>query len=249
MKSRRPPARSSWQRCPFCLTLKVKDDTFGCKFQKFPKQILNVSTGFAEYEFAAVCLRCCILPALSNWLSLLRTSAVVDAAGLVNFKQGCGLLCEIVTQLMSPSAALDHSSKLTVLRHSALQCSIECGVESLVRIGNSCFRHLILKSSHHFCSMGPTVWSAASGALHLTIRSTLAVVESHLSGGPASKAADVHDLLYRLQHLSQQIFNQTSVNPVPQPGTLVIVVALLSHQLAVNTIANIIRCSNNVVHG
>ena len=199
-----------------------------------------------------MCLRCCILPALSNWLSLLRTSAVVDAAGLVNFKQGCGLLCEIVTQLMSPSAALEHSSKLAVLRHSAglyLQCSIECGVESLVRIGNSCLRHLILNSSHHFCSMGPTAWSAASGALHLTIRSTLAVVESPLSGVPASKADDVHGQLYRLQHLSQQIFNQTSVNPVPQPGTLAIVVALLSHQLAVNTIANIIRCSNNVVHG
>lgn len=69
----------------------------------------------AEFEFVALCLRRCVLPAMADWLSLLRSSPPAsdeELAGLANFKLGCGLLCELAVLLLSPSTPLPVEEKV-----------------------------------------------------------------------------------------------------------------------------------------
>lgn len=93
-----------------------------------------------EFEFVVLCLRCSVLPGMSHWLNFLEKNS--SSCELSNFKQECGLLCEIVAQLLTPAASIDAKECTALFRQTTLlylQCAIESD-ESLVRIGNSCFR-------------------------------------------------------------------------------------------------------------
>ncbi len=103
-----------------------------------------------------MCLRCSIIPGMSHWLNRLSQDDRKDhltqqAAGLSSFKQMCGLLCDIVTALFSVGNPEESGSakgpsddqlralfRQTVLLY--VHCAVQEGSESLVRIGNSCFR-------------------------------------------------------------------------------------------------------------
>ena len=98
---------------------------------------------FSEFEFVVLCLRCSVLPGMGHWLNLLeKNSDNSISCELSNFKQACGLLCEIITQLLTVGTNVDAQECTALFRQTTLlyfQCVIESD-ESLVRIGNSCFR-------------------------------------------------------------------------------------------------------------
>lgn len=76
-----------------------------------------------------------------------------------------------------------HLWQVTVWRLLArlwLQCSVESGVEALVRVGASCLRHLVLHSSATWNAVDARLWNVAASALHLTVQSSLATVQNHL---------------------------------------------------------------------
>jgi len=184
---------------------------------------------------------------MSHWLNLLEKDAA-NASGsceLSNFKQACGLLCEIVAQLLTPAANVDVEECTALFRQTTLlylQCTIESD-ESLVRIGNSCFRHLLLHCGEHFDAISAELWVMAASALSLMVRCNLAAVQrliitGHFYDEPGPSASRQ---LFRVQHLSQQIFNLAAVDPLPQAiSTSSTLTALLSYQLANNTIVNIV---------
>lgn len=106
--------------------------------------VINFSSCICEeYEFCALCLRCSCLPVMVHWLNQVKASpASAPSSVLGNFKQACGLLCEVITLFMTNAAKLDSGELITIFRRVTLlyvQCAIENN-ESLVRIGNSCFR-------------------------------------------------------------------------------------------------------------
>lgn len=100
-----------------------------------------------EYEFAALCLRCSVMPSMTHWLSNVTEAAKNPQTHCVaTFKQVCGLLSEITTRMLSavqdPREKLDPSELLEIFREVTLfyvQCAVQED-EALVRIGNSCFR-------------------------------------------------------------------------------------------------------------
>lgn len=81
------------------------------------------------------------------------------------------------------------------------------------------------------------------------------IVQLNLASVQAAIQVEEHNQIlsheqYRMQHLSQQIFNMTPVASQTQSQVSNrIVVALLSYQLATHTIANIINCNNAVLKG
>ena len=83
----------------------------------------------------------------------------------------------------------------------------------------------------------------AASALSLMVRCNLAAVQrliitGHFYDEPGPSASRQ---LFRVQHLSQQIFNLAAVDPLPQAiSTSSTLTALLSYQLANNTIVNIV---------
>lgn len=82
----------------------------------------------------------------------------------------------------------------------------------------------------------------AASALSLMVRCNLATVQRLIRTGDFNdEPGSLPNQLFRVQHLSQQIFNLAAVDPLPQAvNTSSTLTALLSYQLANNTVVNII---------
>lgn len=95
----------------------------------------------------------------------------------------------------------------------------------------------------HFDAVGAELWAIAASALSLMVRCNLATVQRLIRTGEFSnEPGALEGQLFRVQHLSQQIFNLAAVDPLPQAiNTSSTLTALLSYQLANNTIINIIH--------
>lgn len=92
-------------------------------------------------------LRCSVLPGMSHWLNRM-IGCDDDAADLASFKQMCGLLADIVSTLFTlnkdPSGDDQLISLYRLLVLLCVQCAVQQGSESLVRIGNSCLRYSLI---------------------------------------------------------------------------------------------------------
>lgn len=112
-------------------------------------------------------------------------------------------------------------------------------------------RHLLLNCGDHFDAIGPELWVVAVSSLSLMVRCNLSIVQQLIGEGFVMDGVSAHQLHpLRLEHLSRQIFNLSANDPLPQAshsGNLL--TALLSYQLAVNTIANVVCCNNTLAIG
>lgn len=99
----------------------------------------------------------------------------------------------------------------------------------------------------HFESFGGEMWEVAASALCLIVRCNLATVQRLIQNDRAGEQVERQQ--FRLQHLSQQIFNQPVAETLSPTCSCNIFIALLSFQLAINTIANIICYSNTTLTG
>jgi hypothetical protein len=220
---------------------------------------INISASFViEYEFAVLCLRCSILPGMTHWLtgllSINRAAQTGGGASLGTFKQVCGLLCEVMTRLLSAeeTSRLVDTNDVSALFREVTLFYVECAVqddESLVRIGNSCMRHLIVNCGQYFRTLCPSgeLWEVAASALCLIVRCNLTTVQRLIQNDRAGEQQERQQ--FRLQHLSMQIFNQPVAESLSPMCSCNIFVALLSYQLAINTIANIVCYSNSILTG
>ena len=113
-------------------------------------------------------------------------------------------------------------------------------------------RHLLLNCGDHFDAIGSELWEIAVSGLSLMVRCNLSIVQRLTGEGFVTGEENQHHQLhpFRLQHLSQQIFNLSANDPLPQAGSSGnLLTALLSYQLAVNTIANVVCCNNTLAIG
>jgi hypothetical protein len=194
---------------------------------------------------------------MSHWLTgLLSISRTTQTGGasLGTFKQVCGLLCEVMTRLLSAeeTSRLVDTKDLSALFREVTLFYVECAVqddESLVRIGNSCLRHLIVNCGQHFQTLCPSgeLWQVSASALCLIVRCSLTAVQRLIQNDRAGEQQERQQ--FRLQHLSMQIFNQPVAESLSPMCSCNIFVALLSYQLAINTIANIVCYNNSILTG
>jgi hypothetical protein len=115
-----------------------------------------------------------------------------------------------------------------------------------VRIGNSCIRHLVLNSL--LANHDQLYWDIAASALILIIRYNLTSAQQLIQEDQVAEDHN-HQHQFRLQHLAQQVFNTTVADFTPSSINCCVFVALLSVQLATNTISNIISSSNTSLIG
>ena len=115
-----------------------------------------------------------------------------------------------------------------------------------MRIGNACIRHLVLNSlTDH---QGQLYWDIATSALILIIHCNLTSAQQLIQDGRVSEQQS-NQQKFRLHHLAQQVFNMTVADSTPPSISCCVFVALLSVQLAINTISNIICSSNTSLIG
>lgn len=94
---------------------------------------------------------------------------------------------------------------------------------------------------------GPELWQMSAVALSIIVRCNLAMVQRLIQSDRAGEQTERQQ--FRLHHLSQQIFNQPAAEFLPPTCSCNLFVGLLSFQLAINTIANIVCCSNAILEG
>ena len=104
-----------------------------------------------------------------------------------------------------------------------------------------------MNCGERFQTLGPELWEVAASALCLIARCNLSTVQRLIQSDKAGEQLERQQ--FRLQHLSQQIFNQPVAETLSPTCSCNIFVALLSYQLAINTIANIVCYSNTILMG
>lgn len=86
-------------------------------------------------------------------------------------------------------------------------------------------------------------------AFELIVRCNLSIIQRLIQEDRVAEENHQQRYNYRLQHLSQQIFNQGAADCLPTSSGCKFFVALLSCQLAVNSIANIVCYNNSILSG
>lgn len=213
---------------------------------------------------------------MTHWLASVKEASQNPHANCVGtFKQVCGLLSEITTSVLTVEHhQLEADEVLTVFREVVLfyvQCAVQED-EALVRIGNSCFRystvsnkscrfevhsvfissHIVFNSAARFekTEWEDAFWNVVVTAFDLIVRCNLSIVQRLIQEDRiAEEYQQQQRNHYRLQHLSQQIFSQGVAESFPPTSGCKLFVALLSCQLAVNSIANIVCYSNSILSG
>lgn len=104
-----------------------------------------------------------------------------------------------------------------------------------------------MNCGEHFESFGSELWEVAASALCLIVRCNLITVQRLIQNDRVGEQNERQQ--FRLQHLSQQIFNQPVAESLPPTCSVNMFVALLSFQLAINTIGNIVCYSNSILTG